>query len=220
MSAFVPKDRVAGYDLARALAFLGMVFINYWALVEDPNACPAWLVAILNNIQGRSAATFVVLAGIGLSLLSRRAYLKHDTAGIAADRAVLLGRASFFFIIGMIHSTVWPADILHFYGIYLAIGAFLLSSPNRRLWALAIIIPVAFSLFMMGTIFLEVMKGHDWSPGLFPVWGVIAFYSSALTFCLYWRKRFQKGPLEWLMRQFPFFSVPLKAKQGMQPRSI
>lgn len=379
-SAFMPKDRVPGYDLARALALLGMVFINYWVLVEDPNACPEWLDAVMNFIQGRAAATFVVLAGVGLSLLSRRAYLVKDAAGIAADRYVLWRRASFLFTIGLLYSMIWPADILHFYGIYLAIGAFLLTAPNRRLWALAIVISVAFSLFMIitdfdpgeawgsidyrdffnlprlsrhlfldgcypvfpwvafmfmgiwlgrknlsdhsvrnkllmagsgalvfsefvskitfrlissagigfdlekvlplfaidpwepmplfmlssggtallviglsiilaekfsrakwlrpflavgqstltlyiahimvGNIFIEVMKRHDSYLSLFPVWGVIAFYTSALAFCLFWKRRFQKGPLEWLMRQFPFFSMPSKAKQGMQPRAV
>lgn len=379
---FAPKSdpRILGYDLARALAFLGMAVINYWVLIEDPNSCPKWLDAILSHIQGRSAATFVVLAGVGISLLSRRASLNRDVAGIKATRFVLWRRALFLLIIGLLNSMIWPADILHFYGIFLAIGAFLLMAPNRRLLGMAAMVAAVFSFFMIlthfdpgeewgaipykdyldlprwlrhlfinghypffpwaaflfmgmwigrqnlsdhtfrmkllgagtgtvvlaefsawtifslhssgskgfdfekvlplfsidpwepmilfmlsaggtallvitlslivaekyrnakwlkhfvavgqlsltlyvthimiGYIFLEIMKSHKIMLSIFPIWGAFIFFAAALLFSFYWRERFQKGPLEWLMRLFPFFSITSRAKQGMQPRAV
>ena len=40
MSAPMADNRIAGYDLARALAFFGMLTINLWVLMEDYNSFP------------------------------------------------------------------------------------------------------------------------------------------------------------------------------------
>jgi uncharacterized membrane protein YeiB len=146
------NNRIVGYDLARALSLFGMVLINYWVLMEDHNSDPQWLSNILEIIQGRAAALFVVLAGIGISLLSRQAYVNRDTAALRTVRHSLMKRALFLFVIGLMNSTLWHADILRFYGVYFVIGAFLLGFPSHRLAAL-IILPVAvFSIlsFMVG----------------------------------------------------------------------
>lgn len=137
-------NRIFGYDLARALSLFGMLMINYWVMFEDRNSNPKWLVAFLDIIQGRAAALFVVLAGIGISLLSRQAYLKNDAAAMQTIRHSMLKRALFLFIIGLLNRILWPADILHFYGVYFAIGVFLMTVPNLRLGALAILPITAF----------------------------------------------------------------------------
>lgn len=146
------KNRIAGYDLARALSLFGMLMINYWVLFEDYNSDPEWLVAFLNIIQGRAAALFVVLAGIGISLLSRQTCLKNDAAAMQTIRHSMLKRALFLFIIGFLNLILWPADILHFYGVYFAIGVFLMTVSNHRLGALAILLITAFPIlsFMVG----------------------------------------------------------------------
>ena len=46
-------------------------------------------------------ATFVVLAGAGLSLMTRRARLNHDAQGLATNRIRLLKRALFLFVVGL-----------------------------------------------------------------------------------------------------------------------
>ena len=65
------KKRVIGYDLARALAVIGMVVVNFKIAMGAEQNDPAWLVGIVGLIDGRAAATFVVLAGVGLSLPHR-----------------------------------------------------------------------------------------------------------------------------------------------------
>ena len=55
-------NRIAGYDLARALAFFGMLTINLWVLMEDYNSFPPWLVFVMDFIQGRAAATFFLFS--------------------------------------------------------------------------------------------------------------------------------------------------------------
>ena len=148
MSAPMSDNRIAGYDLARALAFLGMLTINFWVLMEDYNSSSPWLDFVMDFIQGRAAATFVVLAGVGLSLLSRRAYLNKDAVAMKGIRHRMWRRAIFLFVIGGLNSMIWPADILHFYAIYFAAGAFLLGFSSQRLLVLTIIPVIAFSLFM------------------------------------------------------------------------
>ena len=145
--------RIIGFDLARALTFLGMLLINFWVMVENNLSDPQWLVSTLALIQGRAAATFVVLAGVGLSLMSKSALLNNDAARIRENRYRILKRALFLFILGMMNSLIWKADILHVYGIYFVIGLCLLTVPSRRL-LLLFIIPVAVSsLFMLAVDF-------------------------------------------------------------------
>lgn len=148
----MPKNRIVGYDLARGLSLFGMLIINYWCLMGERNSDPQWLVYILGLIQGRSAALFVVLAGIGISLLSRQACMTKDADVLRSIRHSILKRALFLYIIGLLNCILWPSDILHFYGVYFAIGACLLSAPNHRLGAVAILSITTFSLlsFMVG----------------------------------------------------------------------
>jgi uncharacterized membrane protein YeiB len=54
---------------------------------------------------------------------------------------------------------VWPADILHFYGLYIAIGALLLTASNKRLWQIAAIFPVIFVVLWM---ILDYDTGWNW----------------------------------------------------------
>jgi uncharacterized membrane protein YeiB len=348
-----------------------MLLINFWVMMENNLSDPQWLVSTLDLIQGRAAATFVVLAGVGLSLMSRSAFLNHDATRIRENRHLIIKRAIFLFILGMLNSLIWRADILHAYGIYFLIGICLLTLPSRRLLLLSIIPIAVSSLFMLavdfdrglafradtysacwksaamawdiffdglypvfpwatflilgmwlgrqrlcepvlrkrilfsgigvvafaecisrivfhpsisglgifdadvllmwftiepwepmplfllsasgtalivvsfsisvaqkwgntkwilpfvsvgqttltlyvahiiiGSISLKVMKVYEVEPFLFPIWGACVFYISALILCSYWRKSFDKGPLEWLMRSSLDISIPLRA---------
>lgn len=143
------RPRLVGYDLARALAFFGMVLVNFKIVMcgLDP-AGPEWLRTAMGLLEGRAAATFVVLAGVGLSLLSARARETNDEAGLAARRNTLLRRAAFLFLVGLAYTPLWPADILHFYGIYIALGAFALALPSRWLWAFIVAFVLDFVILM------------------------------------------------------------------------
>ncbi|MBW1781685.1 MAG: DUF418 domain-containing protein [Deltaproteobacteria bacterium] len=142
------EERITGYDVARAMAFLGMVLVNYWAIMDNTVSCPDWLIFFLDLIQGRAAATFVVLAGVGLSLLSKGLTLHHETAAIKTNRHRIWRRAIVLFIIGVLNGVIWPADILRFYALYFAVGAILVTFPNHRLVVLAVVPVFIFSLIM------------------------------------------------------------------------
>ena len=59
-------SRVVGYDLARCFAFLGMVVVNYRFVMGGWYGEPDWLLASMDVVTLRAAATFVMLAGVGL----------------------------------------------------------------------------------------------------------------------------------------------------------
>jgi uncharacterized membrane protein YeiB len=153
------NSRILGYDFARALAIFGMVVVNFKIVMGASQAGPDWLVWLVGLLEGRAAATFVILAGVGMSLLSRRAWVSNDTAGMVKNRNMLLKRAMFLFVAGLLYIPIWPADILHFYGIYIAVGAFLLIAPERRLWRLAFIF-MGVSVVLM--LLFDYESGWNW----------------------------------------------------------
>lgn len=142
------NTRIPGYDLARAIAIFGMMIINFRDNMEGVSASE-WFLWLSERIEGRAAAAFVILAGVGLSLLSRRARLSNAPEDWSSVRNILLKRGIFLFGLGLCYGHIWwPADILHFYGIYLTIGAFLLTASDRRLWTLAAGFTGIFVIFM------------------------------------------------------------------------
>jgi uncharacterized membrane protein YeiB len=141
--------RIEGYDLARALAFLGMVFVNFRIAIAEDSVGSQWLPWLVMRLDGRASATFVVIAGVGLSLVSRRARESGDRFALAAVRRGLLRRGAILLVIGLLYWPIWPADILHYYGVYITIGAILLDVSGCRLWALAGGLVLAFALLLI-----------------------------------------------------------------------
>lgn len=132
------KQRIIGYDLARALAILGMIFVNFRLVMAHDADHPRVLFVLMEALQGRAAATFVVLAGVGISLLTRDAWQERHPEVIQAKRRMLLKRAVFLFAVGLVNLLIWPADILHFYGVYFALCAWLIAVDGKWLWRLAL----------------------------------------------------------------------------------
>lgn len=115
--------RIDGLDFARFLAFFGMVFVNF-KIVMLPSflnvGSTNWFYSAL---EGRAAALFVILAGVGLGLTVQVANLNSES--LAGFRLTTLKRGLFLFAIGMLNAVIFSADILHYYGIYFIFAAFL-----------------------------------------------------------------------------------------------
>ena len=115
--------RVEGYDLARALAIIGMAFVNLRVILqlmgENVSGTGDW---IANWLMGRASAIFVVLAGVGIALLTRNA--ANDRAELSKARWRLLWRALFLAVIGWPFLIIWEGDILHYYATFFLIGSF------------------------------------------------------------------------------------------------
>jgi uncharacterized membrane protein YeiB len=159
-SSLQPGARFEGLDLARALAFLGMVLVNFRVALATEEGSPRWLTWLDTRLDGRASATFVILAGVGLSLLSRRARETGDATALAGVRRTLFRRAAFLFVVGLLYWSIWPADILHYYGAFLAVGALLLNAPDRRLLSLASMLVVHFALLLV--LGVDYNSGWDW----------------------------------------------------------
>ena len=128
----VASDRMPGIDIARALAVLGMVLVNFRAAMGAHHAELPGMAWGFEQIEGKAAALFLLLAGVGIALRSRRARLEGGAA-LGRERRALVERAFVLLVVGLLHVHIWRWDILHFYGIYLALAAGLLALPGRRL---------------------------------------------------------------------------------------
>lgn len=142
--------RIEGYDVARALAVLGMILVNgRQILLLSGHKGVEWFIGMADFLYGRPAVLFVILAGIGISLMARRAIVSEEPKKLAEVRASLWRRSIILYAMGMVFLRWWVADILHFYGVFLFTGAFLLTGSGRRLWAI-----IAALFIASGAVFL------------------------------------------------------------------
>jgi uncharacterized protein len=153
-------ERVAGYDVARALAVLGMVVVHFCLAAAADRSGPPWLARILGFLDGRAAAAFVILAGVGLTLMSRRALSAGDPRAAARVRRTVVNRGLFLLAAGFVNLAVWPGDILRVYGVSLLLAAPLLDAPGRRLLLGALGFALGFvALFVV----LDFERNWDWA---------------------------------------------------------
>lgn len=173
--------REEAFDLARSFAIVMMVLINFQLMLAAGPAAgdPAWSRALrwlVHAPSGRSSSLFVVLAGVGVTLLTRRASgVAPDARSawllrFAATRTLLL-RATFLLGAGLLLYQVWWIDILHFYACYLAIAAVLLW------WAPDVLLVVVWAAVVIAGGVLEWAQ-IDW-PSL-PLLSPVGFLSDVL----------------------------------------
>ncbi|MGR3616785.1 MAG: heparan-alpha-glucosaminide N-acetyltransferase domain-containing protein [Paracoccaceae bacterium] len=124
-------DRLQGLDAARFLAFCGMVLVNF-RIAANVTPMGDWPSLITSMLEGRAAALFVVLAGIGIALARPSA-------------ALMLRRGVFLFVLGLANLTIFDADILHFYGVYFLLAIpFVTASPRTLTGAFWVILAFGF----------------------------------------------------------------------------
>lgn len=130
------NQRIIGFDLARTYAIFGMFIVNFNIVFGNFND-KTGLNYFLSMFSGNSATVFVMLAGMGVALMTNR--LTYTNEEKVRLRNTILKRALFLFVTGLLLQTFWPADILHFYGGYMTFASFLLFA-NRKyyLWVSAI----------------------------------------------------------------------------------
>ncbi|HEX4252176.1 MAG TPA: Pls/PosA family non-ribosomal peptide synthetase [Pseudonocardia sp.] len=131
-AAVVSRQRVLGVDLARGLALLGMMAVHVFPLLDaDGDPTPAtWLAS------GRSAATFVLLAGVALTFLSGGRTPLHGRARVAASTGIVV-RALLIGAVGLALGYTGQAEvILPYYAVFFVLALPLL---GLRGWALGLL---------------------------------------------------------------------------------
>lgn len=153
-NTFPPKhDRLSGVDLARSFALFAMIMVNFRLAMGVTTSSSPSLLAIFEALQGRAAACFVILAGIGLQLGSAQ-LAQHE-----ARRRLIL-RAMFLMVAGLLNLLVFPADIMHYYATFFVIAAFLVPATNRQL----LLLIAAVMMFALALIFtLDYGKGWNFA---------------------------------------------------------
>jgi uncharacterized membrane protein YeiB len=135
------SSRLLGIDLARFVALAGMVLVHAQSdLVLPPleaaaggtevrlPAAPALLELVQAVATNRARLLFLLLAGIGVALLSRR----------GPRTATLLRRAAFLFVLGVLLLALgWSDLVLLFYGVVFLLAPVLLRLQTPALLAVA-----------------------------------------------------------------------------------
>jgi uncharacterized protein len=140
------KQRIVGINVARALAVVGMIIVNFKVVFGENGQ--SWVKSFASIFDGKAAATFVFLAGVGIALMTNSAIKNHDQSKLKVARIRIMKRALFLFFVGLSYITIWPADILHFYGIYMAIAVVLLTCKEKTILISGICIILAYPIII------------------------------------------------------------------------
>ncbi len=141
------KQRIKGIDVARALAVIGMIIVNFKLAFGSTGSTYVSFIASL--FEGKASATFVVLAGIGIALMSNSAVQNKEVKKINSAKRSVAKKAIFLFIIGLAFTPIWIADILHFYGVYMLIAMLFLNKSNRSIFFAALMLVLIYPFLMM-----------------------------------------------------------------------
>ncbi|MFZ6013537.1 MAG: DUF418 domain-containing protein [Bacteroidota bacterium] len=140
------QQRIIGFDLARAYAILGMYIVNFNIVFGGKGTTP--VSQFLALFSGNSSTVFVMLAGMGVALMTSR-LTEYDQQDRTRLRSVINKRACFLFLLGLSLYLWWPADILHFYGGYMFIASFFLFLDKKiYLWVASFTV-VVFHLLLL-----------------------------------------------------------------------
>ena len=135
MSRLTKSGRITGLDTARGVAILGMIATHIYPLIHidatGMNASPTWAGW---GFTGVSSALFVVLAGVGLSILTA------NTTRVGATRLQLTVRALVLTFIGLLLGLVesYVAIILVHYGVMFLLAMWFITLSRKALTITAI----------------------------------------------------------------------------------
>jgi hypothetical protein len=193
-----PGERLLGLDIARAVAILGMLVAHY-AYLDGTGGRLRWLSSFVN---GKAMPLFLLLGGVGLTLLTRRA---------ARPVRAVLGRAAVLLVLGLLLVEHVPliAVVLHFYAAYFVVGLAIRRLPDAGLLVAAAVTTLLGALTWLyvapdlptyagwegwGTV------GHPWElgsdlllTGVYPVLPSFAFFAVGM-----WvgRQRLDRTPVQ------------------------
>lgn len=138
------RVRLVGPDVTRAIALIGVLLMNYHGYLNGADALAGrganWVTRLFDPWNGplatRFAATFMLVAGVGVTLLTNRSRLSLDRAAVSADRWRLARRGLLLYSTGLVIDWIWSGTVLPYYGAMFMVGALLFTLASR--WLVAI----------------------------------------------------------------------------------
>lgn len=144
----VERRRLPGPDVVRAVALIGVAIMNFYGymVIADGEARADGVVGRFFDpwtgpLSTRFAATFVLTAGVGVTLLTRRT--AGDPALTAARRVTLVRRGLALYGFGLVFDWIWPGTILPFYGVMFVVAAVLFTLRIRWIVLVGIVAALA-----------------------------------------------------------------------------
>lgn len=134
------SSRRPGPDVVRAVAMAGVVVMNYhgYLILRGGQRYGGELYEIFDPWNGplatRFAATFVLTAGVGVTLMTRSS--RGDAEATTTMRWRLVRRGLVLYVTGLLFDMIWDGTILTYYGAMFALAAWLFTLRSR--WVLAV----------------------------------------------------------------------------------
>ena len=155
--------------------------VHFMLVMTDGMPAERWSDSLLNLLDGRAAATFVILAGMGVTLMARKATNPTGTTSQATIAAILRLRGLLLLAVGFLNLTIWEGDILRVYGVSLLIAPWLIWQSSRTVLLAAMGFVLAF-----GVLFVAFDYGQNWD------WAALK-YHGLWTASGLWRNLFYDG---------------------------
>lgn len=153
------RQRIVGYDLARSIAIFGMVVHHCVMAMAADEHHPRWLALLMAPFDGRPAALFMILAGVGITLRSRKVSNDAATEVELQERHILRRRGLVLLALGFLNLLIWPGDILRIYGVSLLIAAEMIRASNRQMLLLALSFVIGFFVLLS---LMNYEQNWDW----------------------------------------------------------
>jgi len=134
--------------VVRAVALIGVVVMNFhgYLILRDAESgggriSNGWLDELFDPWNGplstRFAATFVLVAGVGVTLLTRGTL--GDRLRVREMRWRLVRRGVLLYVVGLLLEQIWPGTIIVYYGVMFVLAAGIFTWRSRWIVALGII---------------------------------------------------------------------------------
>ena len=130
-----PRHRLPGPDVVRAVALIGVVVMNFHGYLilrggtRGTDAVGRFFDPWVGPLSTRFAATFVLVAGVGVTLFTRGSAGDPDL--VQTRRWTLARRGLALYGGGLLLDQIWPGTILVYYGAMFVVGAAVFTLRSR-----------------------------------------------------------------------------------------